>query len=160
MTKYQRKTKDVWELQVNYGYGSGWEVECVEDSRKDAIEQKRTYNANCNYPVRIVKRRVKIKQDEGWEWVPAPVEWVEFLWDKDHWTIRTRREGLWLVVSNLTGTVADLCSGLAKLGPDAVGFGVLLDRLQEAPEEVVGLDAATVAEAVGWLRAQVANSAN
>ena len=30
----QRKTVDVWVVEVNYGYGGGWEAEVEEDSRR------------------------------------------------------------------------------------------------------------------------------
>ena len=27
---YQRKTRDRWDIETNWGYGDGWEVECSE----------------------------------------------------------------------------------------------------------------------------------
>ena len=56
---YKRKTVDQYELQVNYGFGHGWETEIIEDTLKEAKEQKKSYQENCNYPIRIVKKRVK-----------------------------------------------------------------------------------------------------
>ena len=56
---YQRKTKDVWYLEGNYGYG--WEVmfEC-EDGR-DAREQLRCYRENVpEAQFRIKKVREKL----------------------------------------------------------------------------------------------------
>lgn len=59
---YKRKTIDTWELQVNYGYGHGFESECVEFTRKEAIQRKREYAENCpQYPTRIVLKREKIE---------------------------------------------------------------------------------------------------
>lgn len=58
---YKRKTRDVWELQANYGYGDGWEYVLEEDTLREAKEQLATYKKNVTYPVRIVKKRVKIE---------------------------------------------------------------------------------------------------
>ncbi len=61
---YERKTKDVWEIQGNYG--CGWEYICEEESRADAKAQLRCYDKNePQYPHRIKKRRVKIEKVEG-----------------------------------------------------------------------------------------------
>ncbi len=56
---YQRKTRDEWEIQSNSGYG--WDLECTEETAKAAREQVKCYRANTPYPIRIVKRRVKIE---------------------------------------------------------------------------------------------------
>lgn len=56
----QRKTRDTWQIHVNYG--QGWEHECTEFSRADAIAQRKTYRENCSYPVRIVAKRERIVQ--------------------------------------------------------------------------------------------------
>jgi len=53
--KYVRKTKDVWELYVNYGLG--WEYETAHYTLAEAKENRRVYRENCRYPLRIVKRR-------------------------------------------------------------------------------------------------------
>jgi len=55
--KYVRKTKDVWELRVNYG--QGWEYETAYYTLAEAKENQKAYLENCRYPVQIVKRRVK-----------------------------------------------------------------------------------------------------
>ena len=56
---YVRKTRDVWELQVNYG--QGYEYECTEYSRADAKKTAWEYAVNCpQYPVRIIKKRERI----------------------------------------------------------------------------------------------------
>lgn len=60
---YKRKTRDEWELQGNYGYG--WDYLLTEDTRAEAIKQLRCYRENENVPLRIVKRRVPIEQEDG-----------------------------------------------------------------------------------------------
>jgi hypothetical protein len=56
-----RKTRDVWRLYVNYGYGHGWEHELTEDSWREARERLREYRANCpEYPIKAVKGRERI----------------------------------------------------------------------------------------------------
>lgn len=57
---YKRKTRDEWHIEVNYGYGDGWEHECTEHSFRAARDQVRTYRENCDYPVRMRSRRVPI----------------------------------------------------------------------------------------------------
>ena len=56
---YQRKTFDRWDIMTNYGYG--WECECSEYSRKDAIRTYYEYRANSygRYEVRLEKHREK-----------------------------------------------------------------------------------------------------
>ena len=60
---YVRKTKDVWCIDTNYGYG--WETESrydkddYENPRKSAREDAKGY-AMLGCAVRIVKRREKI----------------------------------------------------------------------------------------------------
>lgn len=66
MATTTRKTVDSWQIHVNYG--SGWEHECTEFSRKDAISQKRIYRENVSYPVKIVKRRIKKSELTEMEW--------------------------------------------------------------------------------------------
>ena len=56
---YIRKTKDVYVLLSNYGYG--WEEELEEETLKEAREQLKTYRENCpNAQYRLRKKRVKI----------------------------------------------------------------------------------------------------
>lgn len=58
---YVRKTKDVFEVQVNYGYGHGFECVYTEETRKEARERIKEYQENApEYAVRIVCKRVKI----------------------------------------------------------------------------------------------------
>ena len=62
---YVRKTKDVYEVQGNYGYG--WDFLTEEETAKEARAQKRCYDENEPYPHRIVKRRVRIEANGGKE---------------------------------------------------------------------------------------------
>lgn len=56
---YQRKTRDVWRFYVNYG--NGYELECTDYSRKEAMDDKKAYAENCpQYPTKIVKGREKL----------------------------------------------------------------------------------------------------
>lgn len=58
---YQRKTVDTYELQANYGFGHGWEVEIVEATYKLAREQKKCYLENApQYAYRIKLKREPI----------------------------------------------------------------------------------------------------
>jgi len=61
---YKRKTMDQWVIECNYGFGDGWEAECVELRRKDARDRLKEYQENSPYPVRIRKRRVKIDGED------------------------------------------------------------------------------------------------
>ena len=57
---YRRKTKDVWEIQGDYG--CGWETVCEEDNRTDARKQLRCYEENeRKYPHRIKTRRERLE---------------------------------------------------------------------------------------------------
>lgn len=57
---YIRKTKDEYEIQVNYG-PYGFECVTTEETRKAAREQLKCYRENePGYAMRIVKKRVKI----------------------------------------------------------------------------------------------------
>lgn len=57
---YIRKTRDIWEIQCNYGYGHGWECEVTEDNIKDARQRLKEYGENSMFPVRMVKKREPI----------------------------------------------------------------------------------------------------
>ena len=54
---YVRKTIDTWEIHVDYG--QGWEHECTELTRAAMRENLKAYRENCNYPVKVIKRREK-----------------------------------------------------------------------------------------------------
>lgn len=59
---YQRKTRDEWQLFVNYGYGHGYEHEVSEDSRQEIKERVKEYRENCpQYPVVVRHKRVPIE---------------------------------------------------------------------------------------------------
>ncbi len=61
---YIRKTKNEYQLWINYGYGDGWEHEISEDTQKAIFERKAEYRANCpQYPVKIKTARIKIKYE-------------------------------------------------------------------------------------------------
>lgn len=58
---YKRKTKDVYYLMSNYGYG--WECEVEYDDRVEAKIDLRAYRENCpNASFRLEKHREKIKE--------------------------------------------------------------------------------------------------
>jgi len=60
VTKRRRLMKDEFEIQGNYGYG--WDVECTEETRKEAKQRLKEYRENAgtigNH--RIVHRRVPV----------------------------------------------------------------------------------------------------
>jgi hypothetical protein len=58
---YIRKTRDVWHIMTNYGYG--WECECVEYTWKEAKQTAREYRENTNASVRIEKHRERIEME-------------------------------------------------------------------------------------------------
>ncbi len=61
---YVRKTRDVWRIYVDYGYGDGWEHECTELSRKAARENIKAYRENYpQYPVKVVQGRERIENN-------------------------------------------------------------------------------------------------
>jgi hypothetical protein len=56
---YQRKTYDEYLIETNYGYG--WDVECTEETRKEAKIRLREYQENIQGAVRMRKTRVRIE---------------------------------------------------------------------------------------------------
>lgn len=58
VTKVRRVLKDEYEIQGNYGYG--WDVECTEETRKEANARLKEYRENAGTigSHRIVHRRV------------------------------------------------------------------------------------------------------
>jgi len=58
VTKVRRKMKDEFEIQGNYGHG--WDVECTEETRKEANQRLKEYRENAVLFAhhRIVHRRV------------------------------------------------------------------------------------------------------
>jgi hypothetical protein len=58
---YKRKTRDTWELHVNYGFGHGWEHELTEYARSEAKQRLKEYRENCpQYPAKVIKKRERI----------------------------------------------------------------------------------------------------
>ena len=58
----ERKTRDTFEVQGNYGYGHGYEVVTTEEDRIEARRALREYRENePGVPFRIVKRRERIE---------------------------------------------------------------------------------------------------
>lgn len=57
---YQRKTKDIYELWTNYGYG--WECEVEEETRTEIKQRYREYVENTNAALKIKKRREKLEE--------------------------------------------------------------------------------------------------
>ena len=62
---YKRKTKDVWQLITNYGYGK--EIECEYEDEKEAIEDFEKYRKEQKegylpslISVMLMKRKIKI----------------------------------------------------------------------------------------------------
>lgn len=55
MISYTRKTRDIWRIYTNYGYG--WEEESTADTMKDAQYQKREYLLAGAHAVRIKRGR-------------------------------------------------------------------------------------------------------
>jgi hypothetical protein len=60
MATRTRKTRDEWQLWINYG--QGWEHEISEESFREARERRKEYSENCpEYPTRIKLARVKLE---------------------------------------------------------------------------------------------------
>jgi len=55
---YTRKTKDVYNIVTNYG--NGWEVECTEDTYKEAKQRLKEYRENTNAQVKLEKKRERL----------------------------------------------------------------------------------------------------
>lgn len=61
LVKPKRKTKDEYQLLIDYGYGDGWEHETSEDTRAEILKRVKEYRENCpEYPVKWRARRVPI----------------------------------------------------------------------------------------------------
>lgn len=43
---YQRKTRDYYDVEGNYGSGHDWEAVTAEDSRREAMARLREYREN------------------------------------------------------------------------------------------------------------------
>ena len=63
---YVRKTRDEWLVQVDYGYGHGWEDECQEGTLREAHARLREYRENVpQYPARLKRVRVPIREAQS-----------------------------------------------------------------------------------------------
>lgn len=58
---YVRKTRDVWHIQGWYCAEHGWETECTEDTRAEALQRLKEYRANSSYGYRLRKGREKLE---------------------------------------------------------------------------------------------------
>lgn len=60
---YQRKTRDRWDIETNYGYG--WEVEnseyTIADARRSLKEYRENMGRGYGALVRMVKHREKLE---------------------------------------------------------------------------------------------------
>ncbi len=55
---YVRKTRDVFEVRGDYGYGHGFECVTAEESRREALARLREYRQNePGVPFKLVKTR-------------------------------------------------------------------------------------------------------
>lgn len=61
---YKRKTKDLYILMANYGYGDGWEYVTAEESQTEIKKRLKEYRENVSeYQYKIVKTRIKITDE-------------------------------------------------------------------------------------------------
>lgn len=80
---YERKTKDVYILLSNYGYG--WEEEIEEDTYKEIRQRIKEYRENTNGQFKIKRKRIpiekelkKVKEDGFEEIADALIDKQEF----------------------------------------------------------------------------------
>ena len=60
---YARKTRDEYQLWINYG--QGYEHEISEDSWREMRARLKEYRENCpQYPCKSVKRRAPVRADD------------------------------------------------------------------------------------------------
>jgi hypothetical protein len=58
---YKRKTRDVYDIQGDYGYGHGWETVTAEETYRDARVQLRGYRDNepgVPFRIKITRERI------------------------------------------------------------------------------------------------------
>ena len=55
---YTRKTKDVYNIVTNYGYG--WEFECTEETYKEAKQRLKEYRDNTTAQIKLEKKRERL----------------------------------------------------------------------------------------------------
>ena len=56
---YKRKTKDIYEIWTNYGYG--WECETRATTYAEAKQDYKAYRENTNAQIKIKKRRERLE---------------------------------------------------------------------------------------------------
>lgn len=60
---YIRKTRDVYEIQVNYGYDYGFECVCTESTWKEGEARLKEYRENePQYASKMVCKRERIQE--------------------------------------------------------------------------------------------------
>lgn len=59
---YKRKTRDVYIIMANYGYG--WEEECQADTREEAKQNLKEYRENGGGQYYLKTKREKIKEEK------------------------------------------------------------------------------------------------
>ena len=60
---HTRKTRDIWEVQGNYGFGHGWECVTAEETFREARARLREYRQNePQYAHRIKFTRERIER--------------------------------------------------------------------------------------------------
>ena len=63
--RYQRKTRDVWEVRGNYGFGDGFECVCASLDRWEARRDLRSHRENePGVPFKLVRTREPIPRQE------------------------------------------------------------------------------------------------
>ena len=62
--KYVPQTRLVYVVQGKYPGPHGWEDECIEDTRRECKQTLKEYRENSPYPVRFIKRRIRIDTGE------------------------------------------------------------------------------------------------
>ena len=66
----------MWVLQANYGYGHGYEDECVEETRAEALQRLKEYRENApKYSYRI--KRYHGQEQYTWCQLYRKVEGIE-----------------------------------------------------------------------------------
>ena len=60
---YIRKTRDVYEIHVDYGYGDGFEHEITESTWAEGKARLKEYRENCpEYSSKMVCKRERIQE--------------------------------------------------------------------------------------------------
>ena len=63
---YKRKTRDIWDIKGDYGYGNGFEIVTSATSWSKARSLIKDYRMNePGVPFKFVKTREKIEEEAG-----------------------------------------------------------------------------------------------